>query len=81
MSKCICKECDWKGGEGETLVATNPFNSAELIYGCPECKSVDCFILACDEPDCWRPVTCGTRTLGGYRQTCGRHALLLEIPE
>ncbi len=28
----------------------------------------------CDEPDCKRPVTCGTPTPKGYRHTCGTHA-------
>lgn len=29
--------------------------------------------LACDDDGCVRRANCGTRTLGGYRWTCGEH--------
>ena len=73
MYKCICKECDWKGHDNELLMAPNPFGADYEITGCPKCKSVDSVNVACDEPGCWREVTCGTPTPTGYRSTCGKH--------
>lgn len=71
--KWTCKECDWRGLESELLLAPNPFQINDEICGCPKCKSVDCFAAACDEPECWREVSCGTPTPSGYRSTCGKH--------
>lgn len=71
--KIICKECGWGGTTDEVLVAENPFEKREKIHGCPKCKSIESFYSACDEPDCWKEITCGTPTESGYRQTCGKH--------
>ena len=71
--KLTCVECDWRGHSTEQLRADNPFDPGEFIYGCPKCKSVDCFLRACDEAGCWSDVTCGTPTPNGYRNTCGKH--------
>jgi len=72
-TKTICKECEWHGFSGEVLVADSPFESGVEIYGCPTCKGVDCFLVACDEHGCWEPVTCGTPMPGGFRNTCSKH--------
>lgn len=71
--KIFCEVCAWKGDTEQTLVEKNPFAPQETIYGCPECKSIDCFVAACDEPGCWGEVCCGMPTPSGYRSTCGKH--------
>ena len=73
--KLICNErrCNWHGSDAEMLKATNPFDPEDEIVGCPECKSVDSLVLACDEPGCWEEVSCGAPVNGGYRQTCYKH--------
>lgn len=71
--KMVCQECDWQGRSSNRLVAPNPFDNTVIIFGCPSCKEVECFCMACDEEGCWEPVTCGTPTSSGYRQTCSRH--------
>lgn len=73
--KLVCtNRCQWHGQSEEALTAPNPFDPEESIEGCPHCKSVDSLQMACDEPDCWLEVTCGTPTPSGYRQTCHKHA-------
>lgn len=71
--KLICTECKWQGLDSQILTAPNPFDTNDIIQGCPSCSSVECFRVACDEPDCWQLVTCGTPTKAGYRQTCSTH--------
>jgi hypothetical protein len=74
MNKAIC-ECGWKGMEEELLKGKNPFDDNDLIYACPKCKGLNSTInLACDEPDCWEEVSCGTPTSNGYRRTCYKHS-------
>lgn len=69
--RCEERRCGWHGEE--VLTAPNPFDPADTINGCPSCRAVDTIELACDEPDCWEPVSCGTPTDSGYRNTCGPH--------
>jgi hypothetical protein len=71
--KIICTECEWCGTTEAVLLAENPFAEWETITGCPECKSIDRFIPACDRDGCWSEVTCGTPTKDGYRHTCSEH--------
>lgn len=75
MTKQVCSDykCNWHGTSEEVLMAPNPFDPSDEILGCPKCKQVNTVQVACDEPDCWEPVTMGTPTPTGYRQTCGRH--------
>lgn len=73
MDKLLCEGCNWHGPQSEMLTAPNPFDPAGAINGCPKCKSVECLVVACDEPDCWRETSCGTPTPTGYRRTCGEH--------
>jgi hypothetical protein len=74
--KCTCTErrCGWKGMDTDVLSSANPFIPEETIYACPLCREIGSVVYACDEPECWQPVTCGTPVNGGYRQTCGKHA-------
>ena len=68
-----CTECNKIFEMDEILKAENPFYKQELIYGCPECFSIDSFLVICDEVGCKDVVTCGTPTKEGYRGTCGKH--------
>lgn len=78
-NKRVCKECGWHGMAGDVLTAPNPFcfdesfAANEMIVGCPECRRVETIRVACDEPSCWEPVSCGTPTQDGYRHTCSKH--------
>lgn len=69
---CDEQQCGWHGLFDETLSASNPFGLGE-IYACPKCKKVQEFKMACDEPNCWEPASCGTPIPNGYRETCGKH--------
>ena len=69
--KCIC--CDHVLGMDDMLKAPNPFDASDTIVGCPECKEVNCFQMACDEPGCLNLVSIGTPMPDGYRSTCGEH--------
>jgi len=73
MTDVICKTCGWRGPRADCLVGPHPFTHGDLIYGCPQCRDVECFAVACDEVGCWMPITCGTPTAAGYRQTCSKH--------
>lgn len=70
--KVVC-ECGWRGTDEELLMGQNPFEPAFTVYGCPQCKEIECFRTACDEPGCWKEDTCGTPTPNGYRRTCYEH--------
>ena len=72
-NKLKCSECEWRGEIKEVLVADNPFEPGESMYGCPTCKCINRFDAVCDEPECWGLAHCGTHTRAGYRNTCGKH--------
>lgn len=72
--KCDDYKCGWTGYETDVLTAKNPFDMSDQISGCPKCLQINTIIYACDEPGCWRDVSCGTPTKDGYRSTCGEHA-------
>ena len=57
MPKLICEECGWTGVEEEVLTEMNPFMLEAICYGCPECKEIEPFILACKHEGCWKPAT------------------------
>ena len=68
--------CGWTGESDEFYDAPHPFLESDTVVACPNCLSVigECdMVVCCDEPDCWREVTCGTPTPDGYRNTCTRH--------
>ena len=71
--RVICDQCGWHGLWSEKLTATHPFDSRDVVVGCPRCKSVDSLLVACDEPGCWNETTMGTSTPQGYRMTCHEH--------
>lgn len=78
MSKWRCKECGWLGTDSDFLQAPHPFqgngtSGGPQIYGCPNCKEADQFVMTCDEIDCTRDVSCGWPSPHGYRNTCSDH--------
>ena len=69
-----CKECNRIFVLDALLTAKSPFSNDE-IYGCPNCKSVECFEELCDEPGCLENAGCGWPTDdSGYRRTCYAHS-------
>lgn len=73
MSEKLTCECGWHGTNGQVLKAPHPFDPTDDVWGCPQCRQIGTFSLACDEPDCWFDVSCGTPTASGYRKTCSQH--------
>jgi hypothetical protein len=74
IHKRVCSSCGWQGRADEVLRTENPFSRGRAITGCPLCKDIDvCETAVCDEPGCWRIVSCGTSTPNGYRSTCRKH--------
>ena len=73
--KAICTErrCEWKGVSSDILTAPNPFETNEIITGCPKCKGINTVVQVCDQSKCWEIATCGTPIDSGYRQTCYSH--------
>jgi hypothetical protein len=72
-TKFLCDICRMNLKQSALLVAKNPFENDSDVFGCPNCRSIDNFTVACDEPDCWLPVTQGRPTSNGYRRTCHKH--------
>jgi hypothetical protein len=74
MGKRIFCGCGWRGELSQLLRAPNPFDPLDEVTACPNCKTLEGTTQhACDEPGCWKEVTCGTPTPNGYRSTCGQH--------
>jgi hypothetical protein len=73
MTKVVCDDCGWRGEDDAVLTGPNPFHPDMAIIGCPQCKEIGTIVRACDEPECWKQVSCGTPTADGYRCTCGAH--------
>lgn len=72
--KLKCKECYHKFLKNEMLEADHPFDRTLKCYGCPDCKSIDCFIKLCDEPGCYQEADCGSPCKDHeYRWTCHKH--------
>lgn len=72
--KVVCKDCGWRGHNGDLLQATSPFDPEIELYACPGCKVTGEIRTACDEEGCWYQDTMGTPTSTGYRRTCYEHA-------
>ena len=71
--KCQCSQCDKHLMTDELLTHPNPFDLDDVIYGCPNCKSIDCFEKICDEDGCEDVASGGHPTSSGYRITCFVH--------
>lgn len=73
-TKFVCdRRCGWHGVRSALLSAPDPFNEGESLSACPKCRDISDLEIACDEPGCWEPVSCGFPSPDGYRQTCGKH--------
>jgi hypothetical protein len=69
-----CNACDHEMSIRSLLTATNPFDPADTIYGCPHCcQCTEGFTMLCDENGCHRDVTSGWPSPAGYRHTCHIH--------
>ena len=73
MIRYKCDECGRVTTEDALLSAEHPFDAEDVVYGCPQCKSINCFSRVCDEPGCEDIATGGRPTPEGYRQTCWDH--------
>lgn len=71
--KLQCDECELVLSDEQRLTAPNPFDSTEVIFGCPRCKNIGAFSRLCDMDGCESKVSCGFPTPDGYRHTCGTH--------
>ena len=72
--KIICAECGSVTSESAVLRAVNPFNPEYALLGCPNCKAVDQFRVACTAIGCRSAVTMGMPHEDGvYRSTCSKH--------
>ncbi len=71
-NRIICRVCGWRGTIDQALEGKSPFDDTE-IGGCPKCKEINPFHIACDEPGCWNDATMGAPTESGYRHTCWKH--------
>ncbi len=77
--KWQCKECKKHHLESELLKAANPFDAEQVVWGCTECKCVDCFDEICDEPECKQPASCGFPEKEDYRRTCYQHSEFVKV--
>lgn len=74
-----CRTCEIIFAENDLLKAPNPFDTEEIINGCPRCKSVSKLDAICDEPDCeeLNEYTCYTTNPSDewseYRNYCYEH--------
>ena len=75
-AKWVCLACAWCGVDSALLVAPNPFdtNLWRKIRGCPACREIESFRMACDSHGCWLLVEAATPTPEGPRYTCREHA-------
>jgi hypothetical protein len=71
-----CQSCGWTGPRKSLLVAVNPFDAEDRIFGCPECKQcTDGFDQLCYIEGCTKTVCCGFPTTAhGYLFTCHEHS-------
>ena len=77
---CENRRCEWHGPTTELLSARNPFDPDDFTLVCPRCKGLESTVLeACDEPECWRPATCGFPVPeAAYRRTCYEHMVIAQ---
>ena len=61
------------GGDSLMLRAASPFDSRDVLSGCPTCKAVNSTVTLCDVPGCKSEASCGTPDPLGYKVTCCKH--------
>jgi hypothetical protein len=74
MRNWKCTECDTVWQDDKLLTAKNPFEEDGILVGCPSCKSINSFVLCCDEDGCTTAATIGFMQKDEYRCTCQKHA-------
>jgi hypothetical protein len=70
-----CRDCGTISLEHELLTAPSPFNPADSLVACPECRQCqEGFDPVCDEPGCEEIAEFGWPDGSGqYRFTCSQH--------
>ena len=81
-----CRACDTITLEPDLLRGPNPFDSEDILCGCPVCHEVNEFDEICDEPNCESIASCGFPTQegdqwDGYRGTCYEHSPYKRRPD
>lgn len=66
--KYVCKDCG--AVSFECLSAPNPFDTEDIITGCPNCKEVETLLQACHFSGCNQPASGGYPNVLGYRYAC-----------
>lgn len=73
--KVICEECNWRGRLEEIVKVKDP-GGEDIWNVCPNCRTPENLISACEYSECWMYASCGTPLSGGgYSQTCGKHVM------
>lgn len=73
--KLFCTACHHVIMSDDQLKAPHPFDPPCECYGCPLCRGIDCFTVACDHEGCERESSQGWKEPDGtYRVTCSKHA-------
>lgn len=73
--RCLSHRCNWRGSVADVLRGNHPFDSGEVVVGCPQCRQIGTLSSVCDEPGCWDFASCGwPQPDGGYRFTCYAHS-------
>jgi len=73
MRRCKCTECGRVIPTSKMLIAPHPFDSDDIVSGCPHCQSIEKFVLLCDVHGCSEIASCGWPSEDGYRATCYNH--------
>jgi hypothetical protein len=68
--RLICTQCHAIVHETAVLQARSPF-CRDIIYGCPDCKAIDSFMLTCHE--CDKVAYAGWRDATGQNYCCKEH--------
>lgn len=79
--KVLCGECDWHGPLSDVDHVYDPKprpgTAASRWQVCPQCRTPEQILVACEIDGCWSETTCGLNHPDGvYRRTCSKHAPL-----
>jgi hypothetical protein len=80
LSRIKCDCCEWVFKSDDALVGKNPFEPNLTVYGCPNCKEIEDFVVLCDVATCHEKATCGSPVGEDYHQLCGKHFRELGVP-
>jgi hypothetical protein len=74
IDKWICTECRFVG-MGDKFDKVKDPRGPDTWNVCPQCRTPEHAVFACDEPGCNEESSCGFPTDTGYRRTCFRHSI------